>query len=247
MNFFKPIKTSPVFFATFGAVLLSAGAVSAPGQAAGFTKVSSGIYDGRTYEVWKKDSGTLIWTDAKNYASSMLGGPLVSINTQGENDYVATLIQDASLYMAATSPPSVADNFVGPYIGLQRSSGSTGPTNGWSWLDGTALNPTDPLWANWFPSQPVNQPDASDGDNVGLFYNGSNGTLFPDGGTAAFPTTWGDVYDGAMLPGGGANPFLANSFVIEIVPGPLPVLGALAAFRVSRRLRRRSSAAERNI
>jgi hypothetical protein len=242
MNFFKPIKSHSTFFATCGAVLLSASAATAPAQAAGYTKVNSGTDNGKTYEVWKKDLGTLTWTDAKNYASSMLGGPLVSINTQGENDFVATLIKYDSIYTDSNSP---LNNFVGPYIGLQRSSGSTGPTNGWSWLDGTSLNPTDPLWTNWYAA--ANQPDASSGDNVGLFYNGSNGTLFPTGGVAAFPTSWGDVYDGVDLPLGGANPYLANSFVIEKVPGPLPVLGALAAFRISRRLRRRSTAVVRSI
>ncbi len=244
MNFFNPIKTHSTLFATGAAMLLLAGAATAPAQAAGYSKVSSGMYNGKTYEVWKKDMGTLTWTDAKNYAISTLGAPLVSFNTQAENNFVATLIQDASLYTAATSPPAVANNYVGPYIGLQRL-GNSGPNVGWQWLDGTPLALSDALWANWYA--PAMQPDAMDGDNVGLFYNGSNGTLYPTGGMAGFPSSWGDVFDGATLAGGGANPYLANSFVIEKVPGPLPVLGALAAFRMSRRLRRRSSVAVRSI
>jgi hypothetical protein len=244
VNFFKSVKSRLTFFSTGAAMLLLAGAATAPAQAAGYTKVNTGSLGSHTYEVWKKDSGTLTWTEAKNYAASMLGGLLVSINTQAENDYVATLIEDASLYTAATSPPAVENNYVGPYIGLQRL-GSSGPTVGWQWLDGTPLILADPLWANWYA--PAMQPDAMDGDNVGLFYNGSNGTLYPTGAMAGFPSSWGDVFDGATLAGGGANPYLANSFVIEKVPGPLPVLGALAAFRMSRRLRRRSSVAVRSI
>ncbi len=244
MNFFKPIPTSSTLFATCGAMLLLVGAATAPAQAAGYTKVNSGSLGSHTYEVWKKDTGTLTWTDAKNYAASMLGGALVSINTQAENDYVATLIQNASLYTAATSPP----DYVGPYIGLQRL-GSSGPTVGWQWLDGTPLTSSDPLWSNW--NSMASQPDGMNGDNAALYYNGNNGSSMPLVGQPGFPTVWGDVYDGVMITTGpgspGPNLYLANSFVIEKVPGPLPVLGALAAFRVSRRLRRRSSVAVRSI
>jgi hypothetical protein len=73
----------------------------------------------------------------------------------------------------------------------------------------------------------------------------------PPLGQSGYPTVWADVYDrGTILVGPdapGPNPYLANSFVIEKVLGPLPVLGALAAFRMSRRLRRRSSVAVRSI
>jgi hypothetical protein len=90
----------------------------------------------------------------------------VSINTQAENDYVASLIQDASLYTAATSPPAVVNNYVGPYFGLQRL-GSSGPTVGWQWLDGTPLKSTDALWLNW--NLTAGQPDGMNGDNAALF------------------------------------------------------------------------------
>jgi hypothetical protein len=196
----------------------------------------------------KKNSGTLTRSDAKNYAASILGSALVSINTQAENDYVASLIQDASLYTAATSPPAVVNNYVGPYFGLQRL-GSSGPTVGWQWLDGTPLKSTDALWLNW--NLTAGQPDGMNGDNAALFYNGNNGSPMPPLGQSGYPTVWADVYDrGTILVGPdapGPNPYLANSFVIEKVPGPLPVLGALAAFRMSRRLRRRSSVAVRSI
>jgi hypothetical protein len=248
MNFFNPIKTHSTLFATGAAMLLLAGAATAPAQAAGYSKVSSGMYNGKTYEVWKKDMGTLTWTDAKNYAISTLGAPLVSFNTQAENNFVATLIQDASLYTAATSPPAVANNYVGPYIGLQRL-GNSGPNVGWQWLDGTPLKSTDALWLNW--NLTAGQPDGMNGDNAALFYNGNNGSPMPPVGQSGYPTVWGDVYDGGTILVGpdatGPNPYLANSFVIEKVPGPLPVLGALAAFRMSRRLRRRSSVAVRSI
>ena len=252
MHFFKPIKTASTLVATCGATLLVATVTTAPAQAASYTKVNSGTFNGHLYEVWKQDSGTLTWSTAQNVAATMLSGSLVSINSQAENNFVAGLIQDPSLYTAATSLP--ANNYVGPYIGLQRI-GAVGtppavdPTIGWQWLDGTPLTAADPLWSNW--NALAGQPDLMNGDNVALFYNGNNGSSNPPVGQAGYPTVWGDIYNGTTLvvgPGSGnPNPYLANSFVIERVPGPLPVMGAFVGFRLSRRLRRRTSEAARNI
>lgn len=248
MDFLKKIKARTPLLAASGAFLVVASFAAAPAQAM-FTKIgSTAVFGGHYYEVWKKDSGTLTWSEARSYANSNLQGDLVSLNTNAENAFVASLIQNSQLYTAATNSAPGLPNYVGPYIGAFRTG--SGPAKvGWQWVDGTQLLQTDPTWVNFYT--PAGQPDMANGDNVALYYNGNNGSPTPPLGGAGFPTSWGDVFDGASISTGpgapGPNPYLANSFVIEYAPGPLPVLGALVGFRFSRRLRRRSNAAVRSV
>lgn len=235
MNFFSRLSKLHALTAAMGIAVLFGGAASA---APTYTLVQSGSFNGSTYEVWKRDS-TLTWSEANTYANNVLRAKLVSINSIDENNFVASLITDPSLYSNAV--PNLPNGlYVGPYIGLTRNGPTTGnidPNVGWQWVDGTPLISTDPLWNRWFDvGQQGGQPDASQGDNVALYYNG----------TTSGVTTWGDVYDGStILPeyGGGPNIFLVSSFVIEKVPGPIPALGVVAAFRWSRLLRRRRNLA----
>lgn len=210
--------------------------VESPFPQSSTVKVKTGALNGIRYDVYR--SGTPItWTGAKAYAESVLKVKLASIRDAATNQLISSLIGDPSLWrnVGTTSP-----NYIGPYIGLQQAPGSSEPNGGWIWQDGTSIS----SYQNWF----FNQPDNQNGDNVGIFYNGAS-TALPN-------SQWGDVFDGARLPSGpGAwspNPFLANSFVVQYedmvmspssnVPGPLPLMGALAGYRWSRSLRRRSRA-----
>jgi len=247
MDFLKKIKPRPPLLAATGVLIAAASFAATPAQAT-FTKVNSAVFNGNYYQVWKKESGTLTWTEAKTYAETTLLSKLVSLNTNAENAFVSSLIQDPQLYTAATNFPP--NNYLGPYIGAFRT-GSGPATVGWQWVDGTPLTTSSPTWVNW--ASFASQPDMANGDNVALYYNGNNGSPNPPVGIAGYPTTWGDVFDGAnILTGPGTpppapNPYLANSFIIEFAPGPLPVMGALVGFRFSRRLRRRTNAAARSV
>jgi hypothetical protein len=167
----------------------------------------------------------------------------LSINSIDENNFVASLLADSHLFTDA-NPRRPNGEWVGPYIGLKHIGPTTRSVNskvGWQWVDGTLLNASDPLSNLWFNVKIAGgQPDAQDGDYVGLFYNVTTSNVY----------TWGDVYNGStFLPqyGGGPNNFLANSFVIERVPVPVPLMGGFAAFRWSRQLRRRRHLAERRV
>ncbi|MFM8275985.1 MAG: C-type lectin domain-containing protein [Cyanobium sp.] len=236
MNFPTRIPTRHALAAAMSTAVLFGGAAFATPT---YTLISSGSLNRSTYEVWMRDS-VLTWSEASNYANNTLKARLVSINSVTENDFVASLIGDPRLYTNAW-PGGPTSEYLGPYIGLKRNGPTTGVVNpnvGWQWVDGTSLTQSDPLWNLWFNvGNPGGQPDAMHGDNVALYYNT----------TASNVTTWGDVYDGAtFLPqyGGGSNMFLANSFVIEKVPGPVPLMAAFAAFRWSRQLRRRHNRAD---
>jgi hypothetical protein len=173
--------------------------MSAPTQAAVFTKVSSGIAFEKLYEVYRSDT-PLSWSSARDFANDNLSVKLVSIESSGENQFISSLIKDSSLWTNSGKPTR---NYIGPYIGLSQLPGSSEPSGGWRWENGTSLTG----FSNWF----FNQPDNYNDDNVALFYNGFQ--------RASANTTWGDVHDGDMISTGpgspGSNPFRANSFVVE--------------------------------
>jgi hypothetical protein len=214
--------------------------VESPFPQASINEVASGTLNGIFYQVFNAGS-PITWSGAQAYAQSM-GTNLVSIRDAAQNTYISSLITDTSLWRNVGT--GSAPNYIGPYIGLQQLPGSPEPGDGWIWEDGASIDG----FKNWF----FNQPDDLNADNVGVFYNGSV--------TAIANSTWGDVFDGLkILSGPGSpesNPFLATSFVVQsdlpmvplggppflgtlsTVPGPLPLMGALAAYRWSRRLRR---------
>jgi hypothetical protein len=169
-----------------------------PGKAATM-RVSTGISHDKFYEVYKADQ-PLRWSDAHDYAVNILQAKLVSIGDVKENIFVSSLIKNMSLWVDSNSP---AGNLIGPYIGLRQLPGSSEPSDGWRWQNGSSLTG----YSNWFP----NQPDDYNGDNVAVFYNGSQGP--------SVNTPWGDVLGSFTVSTGphssGPNPFLANAFIVE--------------------------------
>ena len=204
---------------------------STPASAAIIQFGSSLIYNGREYRVYLDSSGPLSWSDARVFAQSLgSGADLASINDAAENSTIFNnLVSDLTLWGIYGNV-----NQIGPYIGLFQIAGSSEPASGWGWVDGTTLAGG---YSNWHPSQPDDYsrntfPGSSIGDNVGL--------LFSPNGPAS---TWGDTLD-ADTWGSGSNPYRSISFVVEMpqsvteVPGPLPILGAFAAFGYSRKLKK---------
>jgi hypothetical protein len=198
-----------------GSALLLGGIASTPAHAA-ISLFDTFIYNGSRYSIFKSDM-KLTWTDARNYAQSLPNSDLVSINDAAENAAIYPKIAFQTLWADSNSP---AGNYVGPYIGLHQAPPDADPAMNWKWVDGSSAS-----YLNW--NTPSGQPDNTPAEAVGVYYNGYYSGIFTPG------DTWGNVADIST------TPYLATSFVVETpVPGPLPVVGALAAFRFSRRLRR---------
>ncbi|MFN7900098.1 MAG: C-type lectin domain-containing protein [Synechococcaceae cyanobacterium] len=205
-----------------GSALLLGCMASTPAHAAN-TLFDSFIYNGSRYSIFKSDM-KLTWTDARDYAQTLPNSDLVSINDAAENAAIYPKITNQSLWADSNSP---AGNYIGPYIGLHQAPPDADPIMNWKWVDGTSAS-----YLNW--NTPSGQPDNTPAEAVGVYYNGFYPSTNPlDPGIFTPGNTWGNVADIST------TPYLATAFVVETpVPGPLPVVGALAAFRFSRRLRR---------
>ena len=170
------------------------------------------------------------WTQARNYALT-LGGDydLVSVNSTEENIAIFNKIDptlNGILWGIGILCCGGGEYLTGPWIGLFQPPGSTEPAGNWQWVDGTSL--TSNGYSNWLPGMPNN---SLGGDNFG------NILAF----SSLYQWGWNDAIDNAAIEFNGTGPVLA--FVVEDevngAPGPLPALGAAAAFGFSRQLRKR--------
>mgnify|MGYP000029405889 CR=1 FL=1 len=112
--------------------------------------LKTGTYGGKTY--WLVGSWGLSWSEAEVRAREV-GGYLVAISSQAENDFIVDLIQDEEFAWRHRDEGSRWQKF-GPWIGLVQSEFAEEPDGGWSWSNGEPVT-----YSNWF----VHQPDDYDG------------------------------------------------------------------------------------
>lgn len=83
-------------------------------------------YNGHYYKIY--DEG-MIWNDAKNFCES-LGGHLVTITSENENDFIKSLIKNGNR-------------------GSYWIGGYKNQNNNWNWVTGESFN-----YANWAKGEP---------------------------------------------------------------------------------------------
>ena len=206
--------------AAFGAAVAIGVLGAGQAQALTITLFNEFRVGGSTYRSYTADA-VISWNTARNYALGLPGGnyDLTSINDAAENAAIFAQIDNAQMWSGGQG--------AGPWIGLYQPPSSPEPGGNWLWLDGTSL--ISNAFSNWAPGQPDNSwgPEF---EAYGHFWQRIN-----------YPGQWNDAR------GSGAEG--NRSFVTECkndaaictppVPGPLPVLGAAAAFGFSRKLRKR--------
>ncbi len=99
-----------------------------------------------------------LWPQA-DAAARELGGYLVSINSEAENEFVFDLIKDEDRLWKRLSDGQL----VGPWIGLYQPDGSKEPDGGWKLSSGEYVS-----FLNWSEDQPNNGRGVAD---VGRFHN----------------------------------------------------------------------------
>lgn len=172
-----------------GIVVLAASASATPIQ----WPTSQGG-NGHYYEAFLAPSWNgITWVHAQANAVS-IGGNLVTVTTQAENDWVfENVASDPALW---TSGGSFVD---GPWLGGIQAPGSP-PADGWSWVTGEPWT-----FTSWAPGQ----PDDYNGDTQdALHYWGG-----PNPG--AVPTRlWDDVGRIHLMP----------SYIVEWMPEPASLM-----------------------
>ncbi|MEX0348029.1 MAG: adenylate/guanylate cyclase domain-containing protein [Paracoccaceae bacterium] len=125
-------------------------------------------FGGHDYAVVHTGGGS--WAEADAEARAM-GGALVSITSQEENDFIAELIREEETLWEEWKP----GHFIGPWIGLLRQPGADTPDAGWIWANGTPLG-----FTNWYEHQPDNR---GGNESVARFHHWGDDT----------PPQWGDA------------------------------------------------------
>ena len=108
-----------------------------------FDLVTEGSFGGSQYYVirtWYHD-----FEDLVKIAES-LGGYLVSINSEAENQYVFELSLTDPGHWRQDDPDN---SFYGPLIGLVQAEGAREPDGGWGWINGEPLDFIN--WRKWGP------------------------------------------------------------------------------------------------
>ncbi|MFZ4723754.1 MAG: lectin-like protein [Phycisphaerales bacterium] len=166
--------------------------------------------NGNRYQVAHVPSG-ISWHDARDQATA-LGGFLVSIHSDGENDFVKSLIRgQTSLWSAG--------GYRGCWLGGYQVAGSSEPLGGWSWASGEAWT-----YSAWGSGEPNNAAGYEHMLEIMDFAGGYG--LSPSVG-------WNDMHP----TGGGWGPM--KTFIVEFnaIPAPGIMAVGVGAGLVMRRRR----------
>src|SRR5689334_20959189 len=157
--------------------------------------------NGHSYEVIRP-ANRISWSDA-NTAAQNAGGYLATITSKAENDFVASLLTDPSLWFFLGGIQN------GPWLGGFQQPGSSEPLGGWQWVTGEPWS-----FTAWAPTQ----PDNARGIEHFLGYWGSQ---IPS-------STWNDYENGGTLELQDG----LNAYIVErnqaVVPEPASLVVLLA-------------------
>ncbi len=142
------------------------------------------------------------WIQAKNLAIEA-GGYLVSINSDEENDFVFSLIDDEK-YWFTWEETSVMN---GPFIGAYQPVDSTEPDGGWKWISGEEWT-----YTNWAVDGMEGDEDPRPNDQPNNVNGNQNVVCF--GEITIRVSTWGD-FPQKMSSYNDSNEAKVYGFIIE--------------------------------
>jgi len=168
--------------------------------------------DTHYYQVVRVKNEQLSWYQMAALAEDA-GGYLACLTDKGENDFVYSLIKDAS-YWSQLRP---YHSLIGPAIGGYQLYSSKDPVGNWRWVSGEKMT-----WTNWTQNKDDgvldNDPrnNTQPNDSPDSHFIGQSVMAF---GALSVPvSTWGDLNPVLLKQNGANNSFKA--FIIEYPTNP---------------------------
>jgi hypothetical protein len=166
------------------------------------------------YETIYLPDGNLNWYQAA-YLAQDAGGYLSCLNSQEENDFVFSLINDEKFFWSFDEDGAHYGISIGPYIGGFQPVGSIEPAGGWTWLSGEPFE-----FTNWAQNLDDGVIDLDPRDNTQPNNSGEDQPIMGFGEMNQPVPTWGDYMDSVGTYGGERLPGQCYGFVIEYENDP---------------------------
>jgi hypothetical protein len=172
--------------------------------------------DGTThyYETIYLPSGNLNWYQAA-YLAQKAGGYLACLNTEEENDFVFSLVNDDKYFWHFEENGEHYGISIGPFLGGYQIDGSIEPAGGWTWLSGESFD-----YTNWAVNLDDGIIDLDPRDNSQPNDSGDGQPVMGFGEMNLPVSTWGDYMDSVGTYGGTRLPGRCYGFVIEYENDP---------------------------
>jgi hypothetical protein len=161
------------------------------------------------YETIYLPDGNLNWYQAA-YLAQDAGGYLSCLNSQEENDFVFSLINDEKYFWHFDADGTHYGISIGPYIGGFQPVGSIEPAGGWTWLSGEAFD-----YTNWAQNLDDGVIDLDPRDNTQPNNSGEDQPIMGFGEMNLPVPTWGDYMANVGTYGGERLPGQCYGFIIE--------------------------------
>lgn len=161
------------------------------------------------YEAIYLPDGNLNWYQAA-YLAQDAGGYLACINSQEENDFVFSLVDDDKFFWHFEEGAPHYGIAIGPFLGGFQPEGSVEPDGGWQWLSGEPFD-----YINWAQNLDDGVIDKDPRDDTQPNDSGDGQPIMGFGELNLPVPTWGDYMESVGTYGASRGPGYCHGFVIE--------------------------------
>ncbi|MDC7224633.1 MAG: hypothetical protein PQJ60_12890 [Spirochaetales bacterium] len=166
------------------------------------------------YEAVYVESGNLNWYQAA-YLAQDAGGYLACPETDGENSFVFSLVNDEKYFWHFAEGAPHYGIGIGPFLGGYQPVGSVEPAGGWLWLSGEEWD-----YTNWAVNLDDGVIDMDPRNNTQPNNSGASQPIMGFGEMNLPVPTWGDYMEAVGAYGADKGPGNSYGFIIEYESNP---------------------------